>query len=262
MLSYHTFGKGKNILLAFHGIGQDGKSCYLPFLSFADTHNYTIYAFDLPFHGRATHYLTGWTEDTILTKSLWQTMLSDFLTTRQITRFSVCGFSLGGRFALLTLETFPHCIDNLWLIAPDGISQHPLYILATRWSATRWLFKWLISSSFLIQKIGGGLGKISIINKSNIRFATLMLNTSAKQQLIYRSWTAFRSLTFSINNLAKLLHQYKINTLIFVGKSDALLSPKAVLPLASQLPKNNLVILDSGHTRLVEKVVVYLQESV
>ena len=49
--------------------------------------------------------------------------IREFLRKENISRFDVAGFSMGGRFALATLEAFPEKIGNVFLIAPDGEKQ-------------------------------------------------------------------------------------------------------------------------------------------
>ena len=113
-IPYTLLGSGPRILLAFHGIGQDGASCFAPSLQSLGSH-YTIYAFDLPFHGA-----NGDAPFEVITKTDWKECIQSFLSQNNVTRFDITGFSIGGRFALATLQAFPQNIDNAFLIAPDG----------------------------------------------------------------------------------------------------------------------------------------------
>src|SRR5690606_34373299 len=120
---------GPKTLLAFHGIGQTGAGCFRPFGVLLGGH-FTVYAFDLPFHGESrTHFdqkrwLTG---DAPILPVEWREYLSSFLQTQNIGKFSVAGFSLGGRFALATMGLFPERIEKAFLIAPDGLVDQPVY---------------------------------------------------------------------------------------------------------------------------------------
>ena len=48
-----------------------------------------------------------------------------------VQNFSLAGFSLGGKFALATLEAFPEKTKGIILLAPDGIKTSFWYSLAT-----------------------------------------------------------------------------------------------------------------------------------
>ena len=62
--------------------------------------------------------------------------------------------------------------------------------------------------------------------------------------------------------IAKLILQEKIEVFIFVGKYDAVLPPKQILPLSKKLSDVRLVILETGHTKLVEKSISYLIQEI
>ncbi|SDF97473.1 Pimeloyl-ACP methyl ester carboxylesterase [Dyadobacter soli] len=243
---YTKLGSGPNILLAFHGIGQDGPSCFAPVLKPLGSH-YTIYAFDLPFHGHNSN-----APFEVISKTAWKESIQSFLTQNNITRFDVTGFSIGGRFALATLEAFPERIDNAFLIAPDGVSEHPMYALATRIPPARWIYGWLMRHPEVFFPGVRVARTLKLASKSLVRFTQQVLNTPEKRQTIYRSWVAFRDLRFDIPKLAKTAKTNGVTIYLFAGVYDSLLKPKAVRPLAALLPENQYIELKSGHTRLVE----------
>lgn len=252
-LHFQKIGNGQKILLAFHGIGQD----FLCFKTFAEAFSdtYTIYCFDLPFHGKSQ-----FPTDTVITKEDWRVFLKTFLGENHIRQFSIIGFSMGGRFALATLEGFSTQIDKVILIAPDGVSEHPLYRIATRFKFTRQLFKTVIFQHkyfFFVAKI---LSKLKLVPEKAIRFALKMLDSTEKQQQVYCSWLGFRELTFNMSYITTLIRKENIEVLIFVGKFDAILPLKQILPLSKKLSEVRLVILETGHTKLVEKATSFLMQ--
>lgn len=254
-LHFDKLGHGPHILLAFHGIGQDGLSCFQPF---ADNlgHYYTIYAFDLFFHGK--NAITPSTD--LVTKDLWTDLIRDFLTEKNISRFDIAGFSMGGRFALTTLESFMDRIDQAYLIAPDGVSEHPLYTLASRYVPSRKLFHWLMQNPQGLLKTADLLQKVGIVNSSLFRFTKHVLNTPQKRHTIYSSWVAFRKLHFNIPALYKATRTHHVDIYLFIGKYDKLLKAEHVRKLAQLLPPDRYILLTSGHAQLVEKAAVYCCE--
>lgn len=246
-LHYHKLGSGPHVLLAFHGIGQDGISCFGTFEKHLGNY-YTIYAFDLFFHGKSNT-----SDEQLITKESWSKLVQEFLDENNIRHFDVTGFSMGGRFALATLEAFPERIKNVFLIAPDGISEHPLYSLASRFQPARWLFRHCMQRPQTFLRTAGFLQKAGIINKSLFRFTQQLLDTPQKRQTIYNSWTGFRKLKFDIPALYKTAVQNDIPVYLFAGKYDKLLKPVHVEKLAEMLPPNQYIVLKSGHTQLVEQ---------
>ncbi|GAB2782627.1 hypothetical protein GCM10027275_27980 [Rhabdobacter roseus] len=255
----HRFGHGPRTLLAFHGIGQDGASGYASFAECLGDY-YTLYAFDLPFHGQSGGMGPEGTfsNRNVLNKVLWQKYLQDFLRQHHIQRFDVVGFSLGGRLALATLEAFPHLIDRAYLIAPDGVREHVLYSLATRFAPTRLLFRAIIKYPSPLLGTAEVLQKAGVLPGSLLRFTRHMLATPERRLLIYRSWLTFRGLRFAIPSLIQRLRPHGVALFLFTGQYDRMLRTQDLAVLARQLPEAQSVTLPSGHTHLVEKVAEYL----
>ncbi|WP_439557761.1 alpha/beta fold hydrolase [Dyadobacter sp.] len=251
-LPYHKLGHGPRILLAFHGIGQDGLSCFKPVEHLLGKH-YTIYAFDLFFHGANADCQIN-----VISKPFWKELLSDFLVKNVIADFDIMGFSMGGRFALTTMETFPESVKNTYLIAPDGISENPLYTLAVRNAAGRKLFHQVMQKpGFFFQTIQL-LENAKLINSSLVRFTQQILNTPQKREAIFKSWTAFRDLRFDIPKIAQLAEANHIRILLFTGQYDKLLKPHTVSKLAGLLPTDQTIRLKSGHSQLVAHAAAWI----
>jgi pimeloyl-ACP methyl ester carboxylesterase len=251
-LNYQKIGKSDKILLAFHGMGQDF-SC---FQKFAQTfeNQYTTYLFDLPFHGESK------VNEAIITKEIWQEYLDKFLAENQIQNFSIISFSMGGRFALATIEAFSERIENAILLAPDGITEDPFYYGATRFNFTRNIFKKVLKYNHKFHGFAGLLTRVGIVHKSVLKFAKMMVDTPEKQEQLYQSWVGFRTLNFDVKKLTQLINNQAINVQLFMGKYDKLLPVHNVYPLIKFLKNPELIILESTHGRLVDKVVEYLKK--
>lgn len=251
-LHYQKIGKSDKILLAFHGMGQDF-SC---FQNFAQTfeNQYTTYLFDLPFHGKSE------VDEPIITKEIWKEYLSEFLHENQIQNFSIISFSMGGRFALATLEAFSGSIENALLLAPDGITEDPFYYSATRFGFTRNVFKKILKNNHKFHGFADLLSRVGIVHESVLKFAKMMVNTPEKQKQLYQAWIGFRALNFDIEKVVQLINNQPINVQLFMGKYDKLLPIQNIYPLTKRLKNPELIILESTHGRLVEKVIEYLKK--
>ena len=249
-----TLGHGPKSILAFHGIGQDHR-CFLPLVEVLKN-QYTFYLVDLPFHGQSPALAAE-----KLKIEEWKAFLGEFLSENKIQKFSMAGFSMGGKFALTTLQLFPNRIESCWLLAPDGITESPWYRLATRFWLSKKIFRFFVSNVSSFKKLAELLVSIGLVEKSAVKFAKTTLSTSEQRERVYRSWIGFSLIRADIKLVAQLVKENKIDLKIFLGKYDALLPVRYVLPLTKQLPELRPVILKTGHHRLIEKVAEWFRKN-
>ena len=244
-LAYHKVGHGPATLVAFHGFGQDGRV----FRSVDKTigHQFTVFAIDLFFHGNS-QYISG----QLLTKTDWQRLIGAFLDGQRVDRFSLMGFSLGGRFALTTAEAFTHRLDELILIAPDGITRTIWYRAATTNRLGRLLFRYGLRHLSAINRMGHALVRVGLLNRTTMRFAELSLSTMEQRTLVYTTWTRFRLITPSLSEISALLNQYPVRVRFFTGAFDRIVPGTYILPLTDRLRHYELTVLKTGHNHLIE----------
>ncbi|WP_266369270.1 alpha/beta fold hydrolase [Tellurirhabdus rosea] len=254
MLPVRQLSTGPRVLLAFHGIGQDC-ACFEPLARALDG-QYTVYSFDLFFHG-----LNRTLPDAALTKTRWQQILEEFLAAKGIQRFSVVGFSMGGKFALATAEVLTSRVDELWLLAPDGITVSPYYRLATETAAGRSLFRYFLKHMALFHRLGHFLSSLKLVDRSALRFAESTLSTPEQRERVYNSWIYFRDLRPDLNVLSTTLNHSAIRTRFFFGSFDRVLPVSFTTPLTRHLHSYELTVLKTGHHRLIEKVAAHLGQS-
>jgi pimeloyl-ACP methyl ester carboxylesterase len=250
-LHYSCTGTGNNVLLAFHGYGQS--NLHYRHIAAQLAAGYTIYAFDLFFHGKSTWHL----KDHPLTKGFLAGLMEAFLQQKQIDRFSVMGFSMGGKWALSLLEQFPRQIDQLILIAPDGVKTSFWYSLATYPGWTKTHFRKVVISPTYFQNLAYTFRKLRLVDKGIVRFARHQMNTRQKRLRVYYSWMVFRELTFNMKHMASLINTYQIPTVMFLGAYDRIITRKNMQVLLSKLHTHQLTILETGHNQLLEEVANY-----
>ncbi len=244
-ITYQKYGNGPAILLAFHGFGQSQQA--FKSLNKLLGKQYTIYAIDLFFHGNS-HYLG----DQLLTKSIWCELIDQFLQAHSIDRFSLMGFSLGGRFALATTECFANRLDQLILIAPDGITRNGWYQLATSTPLGRSLFRYVMRHLSMLTTFGHLLTRLGLLNRTIMRFAEISLGTSAQRALVYRSWTQFRLIKPDLTIISNSLNDHGIPALFFMGAYDRIIPGAYILPLTKRLIHYQLTVFKTGHNHLIE----------
>jgi hypothetical protein len=164
---------------------------------------------------------------------------------------------MGGRFALATIEAFSDKIEKAILLAPDGITEDPVYQAATRSRIARHIFKKVLKNNHKFYGFTDLMVRMGILHTSVVKFAKMMVNTSEKQTQLFNAWVGFRNLNFDIEKLIQLINNQNVKLVIFMGKYDKVLPIKNVFPLTKHLKNYELNILESSHGKLVEKTVAF-----
>lgn len=252
VLHYVKAGNGKHPLLVFHGFGQD-HTLYVPLLKSLSP-RYTLYIIDLFFHGKSE-----WNEgERPLEKSTWANIINVLLQEQGLSTFSILAYSLGGKFALATLDAFPDRIKDIFLIAPDGIKTSFWYSMATYPKMLRRFFKSMIFHHDRFLWIATKLNESNLVDKGLIRFADYQMNTEAKRKRVYYSWVVFRHLTFDLKKIADLVNQHNIRLTMIVGEYDKVIKPENMKLLLKHVRRHRLEILPSGHVGLIAESLRYI----
>lgn len=253
-LHYLITGNGNQPLLFFHGFGQD-HSVYLSLIR-SLSEDYRLYIFDLYFHGQS---IWGKGEQP-LEKDEWKETMEVFLRDNGIAEFSLVGFSLGGKFALTTLEFFAGRVRKIFLIAPDGIKTSFWYSMATYPVVLRRFFKGMISNYKRFETLARILASLKLVDKGLIRFADHQMDTEAKRKRVYYSWVVFRHLQFSLKKIADLINECGIETVIIVGRYDKVIAPENMRPFLSSLKNKRFEVLETGHNGLIQQSLPFLRK--
>lgn len=245
-LHYAKGGHGPRHLLLFHGFGQSHE-VFGAWVAQLGQH-YTLYAFDLYFHGASR-----WAERKPLAKADWQQILCAFLEQENIARFEVAGFSMGGKFALASVELFAHRIDRLILLAPDGIKTSFWYSLATYPLATRSLFKSLIRRPDRLYRMVRLLRAMNLVDKGLLRFAESQMNTEEKRLRVYCAWVYFRHLRFDLAHVAGHLNRHRIPLAMITGRYDKIITTANMQAFVRAVKHAQALEIDVGHNDLVAR---------
>ena len=246
-LHYVKAGHGPKAILVFHGFGQNHQT-FEKLVGFVPE-EYTIYNFDIFFHGESK-----WNKgEQLLTKEFWKELWTAFLNQEKIDRYSLIGFSMGGKFALASYKVTPTRVDHVILLAADGIQKNFWYAFATSSSLIRKLFKSMILHPGRFHRISKLIHKIGLIDNSLLRFVESQMNTEAKRNQVYHSWIVFRTLAFDVKLLAQTLNLNQTEVFCITGKFDRMIPPHFMNKLTKRLHQFRHDTLDVGHTTLIEQ---------
>ncbi len=254
-LEYYQSGKGRKVLLVFHGIGQD----HTFFKGFAEAlgKEYTLFVFNLFFHGESYWHK----KENPLAKTYWKKIMDQFFQKEKIGRFSMAGFSMGGKFVWATMECFPTRVAKLMMMAPDGIDTQIWYDMATYPGLLRKYFRSMVVRPKRFMKLVKSMRTLGIVDKSVEKFTVRQMDSRRKRRQVYFSWIVFRALKFDVEALAEIIRKHNIQLVLYIGKYDRIITKKSVSKLLKYLPDYELHMMESGHHDLVPTIVRELQKN-
>jgi pimeloyl-ACP methyl ester carboxylesterase len=124
---YYEYGRGDEIMIAFHGFGMRGNQFRV--LEDALGDRYKIYSFDLFFHGETQLFDTSRSNvKRSVDKMLFAKEILRFLKELGLgdKKFSLLSYSIGSKLALSLIHEISEKISEAYFIAPDGIEPNLL----------------------------------------------------------------------------------------------------------------------------------------
>lgn len=247
-LNYAKFKGGKKVILCFHGFGQD-HSAFHSFIQKAKT-NYTIYSFDIFFHGDSK-----WLKnEKPLTAKDWLEIMQLFFIKESVDEFETMGFSMGGKFAMITAQLFPKKTQHIHLLAPDGIKMHFSYKFSTLFLPFRKLFKTQIEKPVFFKTMVKTSRAINLMDNYTLRFAETQMSTEKQRTLVYYSWVVFRHFIPDLKKLSAIVNDTPAGLTFYIGKYDKVIDKKAIQPFVKLLINPEIRMMESGHSKLIEVV--------
>lgn len=247
------FGSGERLLICFHGFGEEaGKFMALQ----PSLHSlFTVVAVDLPFHGN-----TQWQQGTPFLPDDLAEVIHAVLHREKKERFSLMGYSLGGKIVLAAVKLFAEQVDSIILAAPDGVILHAWYNVAVYPEWGRKLFKRFVENPGFVFRLARLLRFTGILNQRIYKFLQVQTNTEAKRKRIYAVWMAMKNLEVDLPEVKELLNKYRIRSYVFIGKYDRVITRKTGDRFAHGLQDCHYVVLEKGHNLITESFNNPLQE--
>ncbi len=233
------WGNGPELLIAFHGFAHDHKQFNI--LVSGLSKRFTVYAVDLPFHGKSRLLSSYFNRQLILL------LIRQILEKEHKQRFSCLGYSLGARIWLSVLPRVAPLVEAVYLLSPDGIR--------TQWLGTGILFPRFVIS--WIQKraekperftdLAERLNRYFLISKFSLRFTQFHLKTPFARQRLFGTWKSLSALKVYKSSVQKRVRAYNIKICIITGKRDPLLSIHAIKRFVRKMPMAELHLINKDH---------------
>jgi pimeloyl-ACP methyl ester carboxylesterase len=254
---YHEYGTGNKPLLAFHGYGMTGKQFNV--LERSLMQQYRIYGFDHFFHGESK--LADWTEQQILAgmpKVMVRTYVDEWFKIHGKQRFSVMGYSIGANLAMILIEDYADMIDEVILMAPDGIAVYKGFEILLNKIWGRYGFSLITKSKWLAPSLLKILKKIEIIDDSLYQIAFNEIDTEQKRQDVYYTLNLIRLLKPDTRKIAELINRHQIGCTFIFGRHDNLFPLKPALPFIKSLATAKVHEIEMGHWLVTKQLDEYL----
>lgn len=240
----HVFGSGPRLLIAFHGFKESGDNFYV-FENILGK-EFTLYAPDLPYCGS-----TIWNGSVFEMKEvefLMRTLLDHF----GADRFTLLGFSMGGRIALCAASVFIPEIEALILLAPDGLKVNPWYYFVTQTKIGHTLFRYLVYHPLWLHFIIEAGLKLHLTNESVYKFVKMHTDDKEQRMLVYKVWTCMKNLSPDITEIKKQIKRRHLPVIFIFGKYDRIFPPGHG-KIFEEVPTAKILALDYGHQLLKQE---------
>ncbi len=244
VIHYHRFGGGSKYLLAIHGFGQLGVVNSEFTQQFPE---FTIIAPDLPFHGESMLF----DKSQPITKTQVVQIIAEIRRQQDINRFSIIAFSIGARLAWPAVEYFSDVLDEVILVAPDGLYTNFWYKVATGSCWSRALFRYLMSQEKSVQWVAGTGRALRLIDRSTEAMIRKTVHTSAKRQLVYNTWLSLRLLHPDFKVLSESIRKKGMQIQLVIGAKDEMILAIDVKKAALKIPGSQIMEFSCGHHQLL-----------
>jgi pimeloyl-ACP methyl ester carboxylesterase len=181
----------------------------------------------------------------------WKFIFTGFLEHIKVEKFSILGYSLGGRYVISTMYSFSEQIAHCILIASDGIVKRFWYEFATSPTVPEFLFRYFMGNPKPFFQLMDLLEKSRLMNPSTIKFARTQLRNEEKREQVFQSWVTLKKLRLPLRNLIPLINSKQFSTTIIFGEYDRIINQKNHSTFLKKLETASISIVESSHHEMI-----------
>jgi pimeloyl-ACP methyl ester carboxylesterase len=248
-------GKGPKLLIAFHGYGQNAD--IFRHVEELMQEEYTFLLVDLAFHRHQKDFPKGFLFDEAYSKK-W---ISAILEKSGKTVVSLMGFSIGARIAMFVAQNNTDKVNEIWLIAPDGLPVSKAYKFLTRSWFGKKLFQHFVESPSVANLLIAMGEKSKLITVKAAKFYRHEISNVSMRQQLFDTWVSYQEAIPNYKVLGALNDKGKLAITCILGKQDAIIKFRRTRKfLRKSLPDAQIIELEIGHNILSDKGVKKLFE--
>lgn len=172
----------------------------------------------------------------------------------KIEKFSVLGYSLGARILLSIVPFFSIKLNQIFLLAPDGIKIHFLYRFTTKTWLGKNIFKLYVNHGGIFCSLYKFFYQVGIFSKAFSLFCIWYCRNQTIRQRVYDAWQSFADFIPHVKKLHKNVVENNIEVFSYWGKNDAIIHEKIKQKFSKIFPSAEVFTLNEGHELLNKKV--------
>lgn len=253
VISYRYSGQGSRTAVCFHGYGETAGS--FDFLAQYAGNEYRLLAIDLPFHGE-----TVWQEGLNLQPADLEAIVHLIFDQVGIDRhspgfrYSLVGYSLGGRIALACYQLSPQSVDRIILLAPDGLKMNFWYWLATQTRAGNRFFAFTMKHPQWFFGLVKLMHKTGLVNASIFKFTNYYIGDPVVRQQLYDRWTSLRKFKPNLTSIKTKINKHQTPIRLLYGIHDRIILSSVGKKFCKGIETHSqLTEIHAGHQVLHEK---------
>ena len=239
LIEYRKSTKKDKLLILFHGFG-DKAALFEPIFPALEK-EFEVWALSFPYHGE-----TQW-EEGLFSKDDIESIIRIILKLSGKDKFSLLGYSMGGKVALNMLVRFPYQLVQLFLLAPDGIKTHRLYDIHNLPIVLIWLFKSLMKRPNLFFKIASMAHQSRLLSKFLFDFTKNHFNTEEQRIRFFMVADSIRTFKPDLEKVKSIINSENIKVTLFLGKRDEVILPEVAEVFSEGLATCEVIWLNRGH---------------
>jgi pimeloyl-ACP methyl ester carboxylesterase len=244
--------------LAFHGFGRDAKD-FAMFEGLMEDRD-VIYSFNLFQHGLSV-FPSERLKNQPMTLDEHKGLIDFILDHFNLDRFSLLGYSMGGKIALKTVESHAEQIQSMLLIAPDGVKLNPWYKFASGTMIGRNLYRALTRHPWPLFRVADFSKFTGIITPKIHRFVYNHMDSFEKRRQVGETWLIYREFHPELALVQENINTHNIPIHLIYGRYDSVIQPWQGQKLDEGLDQNALHLLEQGHLLLNDKTLNYIREN-
>lgn len=248
-IHYLKSGSGSRTLICFHGYGESADSfSVLPEELDLD---FTVFAVDLPFHGK-----TEWLEGLDFSPAELCVILAQIREQhgQMQSDISLIGFSMGGRVVLSILNQLGSRVSNALLLAPDGLRVNFWYWLTTQTRPGHRLFRSTMDHPRWFFRVLRLVNSLGLVNPSVYKFVSAYVDDSQGRHQLFQRWTVMRKFRPDLPRVKALVLAQSIRLNLVYGRHDRIIRHSRGETFRRGIePWCEVIVLEGGHQLLQEK---------
>lgn len=246
------FGAGPELLFAFHGYA-DQAALFLP-LRVALEKRYTIYSFDLPYHGQTT-----WSADRYQVEDV-EKWINYILEKEQQSSFALLGYSYGGRVVQKIAPRFADQLSHIFLLAPDGIFTRGMINAHLVPQFIRVLLRRSLRRPDWLIAIVAAFHRIGLLSTFNLKFIRHHLSDTPRRQRLFNTWISMNDFILRPRQTKQFFRQSAIPVSLYFGRRDQAIPLRSGEWMADGVENVTLKVLEKGH-RMISPELIRLMQS-